>query len=104
MIIRHSTVNRSVKANELRDARIAAGYSRNGVVFQIDTASRSAIANRAIRVYRGSDEVNWRTMSNDNCQFTAEDFLAFSDEVDAYVETIMQECWSLKQTSGSNNA
>lgn len=96
MLIRHAAVDRRARANELRDAAFAEGFVWKGAVFQIDVASRNAIAARALKVFRNPEAVVWRTTANEGYPFSAEDFLAFADGVDAYVEAVMQKCWNLK--------
>lgn len=96
MLIRHVAVDRGAKANELRDVKLAAGYSWRGAVFQIDAASRGAIAARALKVFRNPAPVLWRTTANEDYPFAAADFLAFADAVEGYAESVMQECWRLK--------
>lgn len=96
MLIQHSAVDRRAKANELRDAKFTAGYSWKGAVFQIDSASRGAIAARALKAYRNPEPVTWRTIANEEYPFSAEDFLAFADAVDDYAESLVKECWALK--------
>lgn len=96
MLIRHATVDRRAKANEFRDALLAAGYNWKGAVFQIDAASRSAIAARALKVFRNPEAVVWRTTANEDYPFSAEDFLLFADGVETFVESVMQKCWTLK--------
>lgn len=96
MLIRHAAVDRRARANELRDAALAAGFIWNGAVFQIDVASRGAIAARALKVFRNPEVVVWRTTANEDYPFSAEDFLLFADGVESYAESVMQKCWKLK--------
>ena len=96
MLIRHAAVDRRARANEQRDATLAAGFVWKGAVFQIDAESHSAIAARALKVFRNPEAVVWRTTANESYPFSAEDFLAFADGVETYIEAVRQKCWNLK--------
>lgn len=96
MLIRHAAVDRRARANEMRDAALAGFYRWKGVDFQVDLASRAAISARALKVLRNPQTVEWRTALNENYVFSAEDFLAFADAVDTYVEGVMRRCWAMK--------
>lgn len=97
MRIHHRAVDRRTRAHELRDEKLASGFSWRGARFQVDAGSRLAIAARAMRVQRtGEAVVEWRTVENEAYPFSGEDFLAFADAADGFAEQVMKESWALK--------
>lgn len=97
MRIHHRTLDRRAKAHELRDEKLATGFTWRGARFQVDAGSRLAIAARAMRVQRtGETVVEWRTVENEAYPFSGEDFLAFADAADEFAERVMVETWALK--------
>lgn len=96
MRIHHRALDRRAKAHELRDQKLAMGFVWRGARFQADSQSRAAIGARALRAQRSGEPVEWRTAENEQYPFTAEEFLAFADAVDAFVEQVMIETWALK--------
>ena len=97
MRIHHRALDRRAKAHELRDQKLATGFTWRGARFQADNQSRAAISARAMRVQRtGETVVEWRTVENEAYPFSGEEFLAFADAVDAYAEEVMKRTWELK--------
>jgi len=102
MIISHNTPNRAERANEIRDRKIAQGFTWNGDTFQIDHMSMGLITGRATKIMsvnsRGGNYPNfhWRAMDDSLVEFTPDGFLTFAEAVDDYVESLYQEAWQLK--------
>ena len=102
MIITHSTPNRIQRANDFRDRKLEAGYLWGTHVFQIDSTSQGMITGRASKILsvksRGEvcPDFFWRAMDDSLVLFTQDEFLAFAEEVDDYVESVYQESWQLK--------
>lgn len=96
MIIRHTALDRRALANAARDAEILAGFTWKTEVFQVDPESRSAIAARAMKVFRTGEDVVWQSLANTGCLFSAQEFLEFSDGVEDFIEGVRQKCWQVK--------
>lgn len=95
MHIQHRVVDRVAKAKEWYDSQISAGYCWRGAVFQVDAASRAAIASRAFSVARTSAPVEWRTAMNELYPFTAVEFLEFADGVELFADATKKESWRM---------
>jgi hypothetical protein len=75
-------------------------YLPKEAVFQCDPTSMTLIAGRALKLTRwqleGQPPTNqwWRTSDNNAVQFTCEEFLAFAEAADAYVEQVYVQSWA----------
>ena len=75
-------------------------YSPKGVAFQVDSVSLTLIAGRALKITRqqlNGESVShqtWRAVDNSFVTFTAEEFLAFAEAADEYVEQVFQQSWA----------
>ncbi|WMC09497.1 DUF4376 domain-containing protein [Oceanimonas pelagia] len=104
MIISHKSPDKSGRVNAQRHENIAAGFTWNGSVFDIDPDSMGLIASRALRLILDPDitELIWRSKDNQNITFTRGEFLNFSRAVDAHVESIYQQSWASKDPPYKN--
>lgn len=100
MIIKHRSPNKGERANQLRQREIDSGFTYGRHVFDGDSNSLSLIMARALRLTLApSASVAWRTKDNRMVKFTNEQFLEFAAAADAYIESVYQQSWALKDES-----
>ncbi len=75
-------------------------YAPKQKTFQCDPTSMTLIAGRALKLTRWQLQgieiplQEWRTTDNVMVQFTPEEFLAFAEAADAYVEQVYRDSWA----------
>ena len=75
-------------------------FPYNGCEFQVDPSSLTLIAGRALKITRQQlngepvSDQTWRAVDNSFVTFTAEEFLAFAEAADEYVEQVFQQSWA----------
>lgn len=101
MIISHKSPDKSRRVNEARQQDIAAGFTWQGNIFDIDPDSLTLIAGRALRLTLDPsiNELVWRSKDNHNVTFTRDEFLAFAQAADSHVEQIFKDSWSQKDAT-----
>lgn len=104
MIISHksSVEDNMARYNAWRTQEIKKGFNWDGEQFQIDAESQRLISAKALNVLRSlinnqtPSDIIWRTQTDTFYTFTSEEFLDFSDAVNAHVEGIMKTAWEGK--------
>jgi hypothetical protein len=101
-IISHKSPRKASRVNQFRDAALADGLVWAGSVFQIDERSQQLIASRALKLVKRKllgepvEDIQWITADNQVKTFTPDEFLEFSDAVDAKVEALILEARAAK--------
>ena len=99
MLLKHNSPRRIPLIKEKREQKLQQ-FEYNGCEFQVDPSSLTLIAGRALKITRqqlNNEPVTnqtWRTVDNSFVTFTAEEFLAFAEAADEYVEQVFQQSWA----------
>ena len=99
MLLKHNSPRRVPMIKEQRASALL-HFSYGGHEFQVDPSSLTFIAGRALKITRQQlnngpvTNQTWRTVDNSFVTFTAEEFLAFAEAADEYVEQVFQQSWA----------